>query len=161
MATESDWAQLRQAQLETLSLPNTGMAVTIDLGEWNDIHPLNKKDVSNRLARLACKLAYEEDITELSPIPVKHKFSKKNVTVYFSGKSLVSKDGEALSLFEISEDGKEFHMAQAKIKGDKVIIWNDNLGNSTAVRYAWSDNPAKANLFSSEGLPASPFEIRE
>lgn len=158
---ESDWASLRQAQLETLSLPNTGMAVTIDLGEWNDIHPLNKEDVGKRLGRLAFKLAYGEDISELSPVPTLHKFSKKKVSVSFSQKNLVSKNGEVLHLFEISGDGKEFHKAQAEIKGDKVLIWHEKIVNPTAVRYAWSNNPANANLYSSEGLPASPFEIRK
>jgi sialate O-acetylesterase len=159
--TESNWAALRQAQLETLSVPNTGMAVIIDIGEWNDIHPLNKQDVGNRLAQQAFKLAYNEPISASSPIPVKHKFSKNSVTVWFSSRDLVSINGEPLRLFEISNDGKKFHMASAKIKGGKVIIWNDNIINPTVVRYAWSDNPEKANLFSSEGLPASPFEIRQ
>jgi sialate O-acetylesterase len=158
---ESDWATLRQAQLETLTLPNTGMAVTIDLGEWNDIHPLNKEDVGKRLAQQAFKLAYGEERSESSPIPIKHKFSKSRVTVYFSQEDLVSKNGEALRLFEISHDGKTFHIASAQIKGDRVVIWNKNITNPTAVRYAWSNNPSKANLYSKEGLPASPFEIRE
>jgi len=159
--TESDWAELRQAQLKTLSLPNTGMAVTIDIGEWNDIHPLNKQDVGRRLAQQALKLAYGEERSESSPIPVKHKFSKNKVSVRFSHKSLVSKDGESLRSFEMSMDGKEFHMAKAKIQGDKVIIWNEHIISPTAVRYAWSNNPARANLYSTEGLPASPFELRE
>lgn len=158
--TESNWAALRQAQLETLSVPNTGMAVTIDIGEWNDIHPLDKQDVGNRLAQQAFKLAYNESNSASSPVPVKHKFSKKSVTVWFSPKDLVSINGEPLRLFEISNDVGKFHGASAKIKGGKVIIWNENIIHPTAVRYAWSDNPEKANLYSSEGLPASPFEIR-
>lgn len=159
--TESNWAALRQAQLETLSVPNTGMAVIIDIGEWNDIHPLNKQEVGNRLAKLAFKLAFNESNSISSPVPVNHRFSKNSVTVWFSPKSLFSENSEPLRLFEISNDGKEFHKALAKIKGGKVIIWNDNIINPTAVRYAWSDNPKKANLYSSEGLPASPFEIRK
>ena len=158
--TESNWAALRQAQLETLSVPNTGMAVIIDIGEWNDIHPLDKQDVGNRLAQQAFKLAYNEPNSASSPIPVKHKFSKNSVTVWFSPEDLVSGNGEPLRLFEISNDAVKFHMASAKIKGGKVIIWNENIIHPTAVRYAWSDNPEKANLYSSEGLPASPFEIR-
>jgi len=159
--TESNWAALRQAQLETLSVPNTGMAVIIDIGEWNDIHPLNKREVGNRLAQLAFKLAYNESISASSPVPVKHRFSKNSVTVWFSPKDLVSINGDPLRLFEISNDGKKFHRASAKIKGGKVIIWNDNVINPTVVRYAWSDNPKQSNLYSSEGLPVSPFEIRE
>jgi sialate O-acetylesterase len=158
---ESNWAALRQAQLTTLSLPNTGMAVTIDLGEWNDIHPLNKRDVGTRLARLAFQLAYQEESADSSPIPVKHKFSKNKAKVWFSHHDLISKNGEALRYFEISNDGKYFHTAMARIKGDKVIIWNENILFPTVVRYAWADNPAIANLYSSTGLPASPFEIRK
>jgi len=161
LPTESDWASLRQAQLNTLSVPNTGMAVTIDIGEWNDIHPLNKQDVGNRLAQQAYRLAYDEDRSESSPVPVKHRFSKNKVTVQFSHKELVSKNGEALRLFELSDDGKNFQVALAEIKGDKVIVWEENIKNPAVVRYAWSDNPVTANLYSIDGLPASPFEIRE
>jgi sialate O-acetylesterase len=158
---ESNWASLRQAQLETLTLPNTGMAVTIDIGEWNDIHPLNKKDVGIRLAQQAYKLAYNEIISVSSPIPVNYRFTKNMVTIHFSCKDLVSINEEPLRLFEISDDGKQFHIAKARIEEDKVIVWNENITNPTAVRYAWSNNPVKANLYSREGLPASPFEIRK
>lgn len=158
---ESEWAALRQAQLETLSIPNTGMAVTIDLGEWNDIHPLNKEDVGKRLAQLAYNKAYGEELSELSPLPVTCKFSKNKVAVRFSKKGLKSKDGEPLRLFELSGDGNTFHRALARIKGDQVIIWNEHITEPVAVRYAWSNNPARANLYSLEGLPASPFEIRK
>lgn len=157
--TESKWAELRQAQLETLAVPNTGMAVSLDLGEWNDIHPLNKKDVGLRLAREAFKIAYGEEAFSSSPVPLKHKFLKDRVWVRFSEKDLMAKNGEDLKTFEISEDGEIFHKANARIKGGKVFIWHDSIVHPVAVRYAWSDNPRKANLYSGDGLPASPFEI--
>tara|TARA_R110002049_G_scaffold43555_2_gene128267 strand:+ start:6647 stop:8584 length:1938 start_codon:yes stop_codon:yes gene_type:complete len=161
--TESNWAKLRQAQLETLSVPNTGMAVTIDLGEWNDIHPLNKAAVGSRLAQEAFKLGYGERITKVSPTPKEYKFSKKKVTITFQDAEigLKSNNGEALQYFEISNDGKIFQKASATIKHNKVVVWKDKLNNPVAIRYAWANNPLKANLFSNAGLPVSPFEIKK
>ena len=159
--TESNWAKLRQAQLQTLKLPNTGMAVITDLGEWNDIHPLNKEDVGKRLAQEAYRLAYGESKVKLCPIPEKSQFENKKVKITFkyAGLGLKTKDGKALRYFEISKDGKTFHKAKAKISGDKVIVWNENISNPIAIRYAWADNPQKANLVSNNDLPVSPFEI--
>lgn len=162
--TESTWAELRQAQLHTLSLPNTGMAVTIDLGEWNDIHPLNKEDVGKRLALQAYKQAYGDKKTVASsPTPDTYTFHRKKVTIRFkdTGDGLVAKNGKPLAFFEISNDGKHFVKADARIKGKKVIVWNKEVDTPVAVRYAWANNPEKANLYSKNGLPASPFEIRK
>ena len=161
--TESNWAKLRQAQLETLSVPNTGMVVTTDLGEWNDIHPLNKQDVGKRLAQQAYQLAYGENRSLLCPIPKKYQFLKSKVKIEFdyADSGLKSRNGEALSYFEISNDGKKFVKAKAILKGKKVIVWNEKITNPNAVRYAWANNPQKANLNSKEGLPVSPFEIKK
>ncbi|MGB5668036.1 MAG: sialate O-acetylesterase [Maribacter sp.] len=161
--TESNWAKLRQAQLETLSVPNTGMVVTTDLGEWNDIHPLNKQDVGKRLAQQAYKLAYGENKSQLCPIPKKYQFLKSKVKIEFdyADSGLKSRNGEALSYFEISNDGKEFVKAKAILKGKKVIVWNDKITNPNVVRYAWANNPKKANLYSKDGMPATPFEVRK
>lgn len=161
--TESNWAALRQAQLETLAVPNTGMAVTTDLGEWNDIHPLNKKDVGQRLAQQAYKLAYGEKNSVLSPIPKIKIFLKKKVIIGFknSKNGLISNNGKPLTYFEISNDGVNFFKAKAIIKGKKVHVWNENILHPTEVRYAWANNPKKANLFSKEGMPVSPFEVRD
>jgi sialate O-acetylesterase len=158
---ESNWAALRQAQLETLSVPNTGMAVIIDLGEWNDIHPLNKKEVGERLAQLAFALAYGESGARTSPVPVRQRFTRKNACIWFSHQDLVIQNGQVLNGFEISGDGKHFFKARAEIRGAKVLVWNDQISQPVAVRYAWSDNPHQANLYSGEGLPASPFELRK
>ncbi|HMQ46792.1 MAG TPA: sialate O-acetylesterase [Saprospiraceae bacterium] len=160
--TESAWAELRQAQLNALSVPNTGMAVAIDIGEWNDIHPLNKKDVGKRLALLARKLAYgEKDLVAQSPTPEDDRFRKKNVVVTFrdTGGQLLTKNGQPLAYFEISADGKKFVKASAAISGKKVKVWQDQIQNPVAIRYAWANNPATANLYAVTGLPASPFQI--
>jgi sialate O-acetylesterase len=160
--TESAWAEVRQAQLNTLSLPNTGMAVTIDLGEWNDIHPLNKQDVGKRLALHASKLAYgDHKIVASSPCPETYKFGDEKVKIKFSdtGSGLMAKDGGPLHYFELSGDGKTYVKASATIQGNNVIVWNPEIINPVSVRYAWANNPQTANLYSKDGLPAGPFQI--
>lgn len=159
---ESNWAELRQAQLNTLKLPNTGMAVTIDVGEWNDIHPLNKKDVGHRLALQARKIAYgEEDLVAAGPIPENSTFTSNHVMIEFenTGEGLTTADGESPQYFAISDDGENFVWAEAKIQGDFVKIWNDEITNPVTVRYAWADNPESANLTNQKGVPATPFEV--
>lgn len=161
---ESNWAALRQAQLETLSVPNTGLAVTIDLGEWNDIHPLNKEDVGKRLSLLARKIAYgESKLIALSPIPDISRFKKNKVIISFKNidRGLIIKGGTELKSFAISNDGKNFVWANAKIIRNKVKVWNEKIGNPVMVRYAWDNNPIDANLYSKEGLPTTPFEVKK
>lgn len=161
---ESNWAALRQSQLETLSVPNTGMAVTIDVGEWNDIHPLNKEDVGKRLALQAQKIAYhEKNGIASSPAPKKYSFTKDHVMISFKdiGKGLMSKGGSELKYFSISNDGENFVWAKAQLIGNQLKVWNDSISNPIVVRYAWADNPQGANLFSKDGLPATPFQIQK
>ena len=161
---ESNWAGLREAQLQALSVPNTAMAVAIDLGEWNDIHPLNKKDLGERLALCAFNLAYSEKGLEyMGPIYQSSKTEGNKITVTFShtGSGLIASDGEPLSRFEIAGADHKFVWATAKIEGNKVVVWNDQITEPKFVRYAWSDNPIGANLYSKEGLPASPFRTSE
>ncbi|MBX3008552.1 MAG: sialate O-acetylesterase [Melioribacteraceae bacterium] len=158
---ESQWAELRDAQLKTLSVPNTGMAVAIDLGEWNDIHPFNKKDVGERLALAAQKIAYSnKKIVHSGPIYKSMKINDNSVILSFEnvGSGLMTKDGKELKYFAIAgEDGK-YVWASAKIENNKVIVWNDEVKNPKFVRYAWANNPEGANLYNKEGLPASPFQ---
>lgn len=161
---ESNWAQLRQSQLETLSVSNTGMAVTIDLGEWNDIHPLNKEVVGKRLALLARKIAYKENkIFGKSPIPSFSKFKKNKVIISFDnvGSGLIIKNGSDLKGFSISNDGENFVWAKAKIIGNKIEVWNKDIIHATVVRYAWDNNPSNVNLYTKEGLPSTPFEVKK
>lgn len=161
---ESNWAALRQSQFETLNVKNTGMVVTIDVGEWNDIHPLNKEAVGHRLALLARKMTYgETKINVLSPMPSNSNFKKDKAIITFTndGGGLTIKNGSELKSFSISNDGVNFVWANAKIVGNKVEVWNEKTSNPTVVRYAWDNNPAAANLFSIEGLPSTPFEMKK
>lgn len=165
LPVESNWAELRDAQLHALSTPNTAMAVTIDLGEWNDIHPLNKKDVGERLALCAQNLAYgEKDEEYMGPIYQSFKKVEGNkiiVTFHHTGSGLFSIDGEPLSRFEIAGADHKFVWANAMIEGCNVKVWSENITDPRYVRYAWSDNPDGANLYNKEGLPASPFRTDE
>ncbi len=158
--TESNWALTRESQLKTLSLPNTAMAVAIDLGEWNDIHPLNKKDIAKRLVLAARKTAYnEQDVVSSGPIYQSMEIVKDSIIITFSetGSGLVAKDSGKLRYFAIAGKDKKFVWANAKIKGNKVIVWSEKVKNPLAVRYAWADNPDGANVYNKESLPASPF----
>ncbi|MBN1153842.1 sialate O-acetylesterase [candidate division KSB1 bacterium] len=158
--SESNWALLREAQLKTLSEPITAMAVAIDIGEWNDVHPLNKQDVGKRLALAARKVAYGDDeVVYSGPIYESMTIDHDKITLTFKhiGSGLMAKGAGELKGFAICGADSQFVWAQAKIEGDKVVVWNDTITNPIAVRYAWADNPADANLYNLEGLPASPF----
>lgn len=161
LPSESNWAELRESQLKALSSPNTAMTVNIDLGEWNDIHPDNKKDVGERMALAAQKLAYGEDVVHSGPLYKDHKIEGNKVIISFSnvGSGLVTDDGEDLSEFAIAGEDKKFVWANAKIEGDRVIVWSDEVSNPKYIRYAWANNPDNPNLQNKEGLPASPFRI--
>lgn len=163
LPTESKWAELREAQLQALTVPNTAMTVAIDLGEWNDIHPLNKKDVGERLALGALKIAYKEDCVHSGPIYASHQRQGNKMVITFNevGSGLISNDGEELRRFEVAGSEGKFVWAKAKISGNTVEVWNDNIDEPARVRYAWSDNPRDANLYNAEGLPASPFQTPE
>lgn len=162
--SESQWAQLREEQRRALCLPNTGMAVAIDLGEWNDLHPLNKKDVGERLALLARKLAYgEKDLVASGPLYKSMRVESNKAIIEFSniGSGLMVKGGGQLKHFAIAGRDKKFVWAKAIIEDDRVVVWHDDIPNPVAVRYAWADNPEGANLYNREGLPASPFTTEE
>ncbi|MEH6406395.1 MAG: sialate O-acetylesterase [Leeuwenhoekiella sp.] len=155
---DSNWARLRDAQLKTLSMPNTGMAVATDIGEWNDIHPLNKKAVGDRLAQAAKNVAYGEDIVPGGPVfkSVKNKDDKMIISFKNVGSGLIVK-GDKLEYFSIAGEDKKFVWAKAKIEGDKIIVSSPEVKNPVAVRYGWADNPEGANLYNKEGFPASAF----
>lgn len=160
--TNSNWAELREAQLRAWDDANTAMTVNIDLGEWNDIHPDNKKGVGERMALAAQKIAYGEDIVYAGPLYQSSKVENDKIIISFShiGGGLTTDDGEALDGFEIAGEDKNFVWANAKIDGDKVIVWSDEVPNPKYVRYAWADNPDNPNLYNKEGLPASPFRTK-
>ena len=158
--SESNWALLRESQLKTLSVPNTGMAVTYDIGEWNDIHPLNKNDVGKRLFLVAEKVAYGNDnVVYSGPIYKSMKVKGNKIVLSFTniGTGIIAKGNGELEYFSIAGADKHFDWAKAKIDGNKVIVWSDKILKPVAVRYAWADDPEGANLYNKEGLPASPF----
>lgn len=157
---ESQWAAFREAQLKSLSVTNTAMAVAIDLGEWNDIHPDRKKDVGERLALAAEKIAYgEKDMVYSGPLYQSSATDGNKIILAFNnvGSGLITNDDEEPGEFAIAGADKKFVWAKARIEKDKVIVWNDEVSNPMYVRYAWADNPVNPNLYNKEGLPASPF----
>jgi sialate O-acetylesterase len=150
------WPPLREAQLETLELPNTGMAVTIDIGDRADIHPKDKQSVGKRLALAARALTYGEDIEYSGPIYREMKTADGKVRLAFDhvGGGLKA-DGE-LRGFELAGADGNYAPATAKIEGDEVVLSSDAVAEPKAARYNWAAYP-DGNLFNAEGLPASPF----
>jgi sialate O-acetylesterase len=161
LPSESSWAELRFAQLKALSVPNTAMAVTIDAGEWNDIHPLEKKVVGDRLALAARRLAYgDEKIIYSGPVYKSLTRDGNRLIIEFDhiGSGLMAKGGGDLNYFSVAGADKKFVWADAIIENNHVVVWSDEISDPVWVRYAWADNPESANLYNIEGLPASPFE---
>ncbi len=156
---QSEWAEFREAQKSGLSIPGTAMAVVYDAGEWNDLHPMDKKTVGERLALAARGLAYGEDINYSGPVFKGMKIEGNRAVISFSntGKGLVAKDGGSLKHFAVAGRDLKFVWADAKIEGDKVAVWSNSIAEPAAVRYAWADNPEGANLYNAEGLPAASF----
>jgi sialate O-acetylesterase len=161
LPSESQWAELRFSQFKSLSAPNTAMAVTIDVGEWNDIHPLEKKVVGERLALAARKLAYgNEKIVYSGPIFKSLAKEGDRIIIEFdqTGSGLMVKGGGDLNYFALAGINKKFVWADATIEINRVVVRSDEISDPIYVRYAWADNPEGANLYNIEGLPASPFE---
>jgi len=158
---ESDWAVLRESQSSALSLPNTGQAITLDIGDADDIHPKNKQDVGKRLARWAKALAYGDQlIVPSGPIYRDHVIKNGMVYLRFDhvGGGLMARDNP-LGGFAIAGPEGGFVWAEARIQGDSVVVSHPDIPNPAAVRYAWADNPSTANLINAEGLPAASFRI--
>jgi sialate O-acetylesterase len=158
---QSTWAGLREAQTMTLSVPNTGMAVIIDIGEAKDIHPRNKDDVGYRLTLAALNKAYGKDLVYSGPIYKSMKVEGDRIMLEFDhvGSGLMIKDKYGyMKAFAVAGEDKKFVWAKAWLTPDnKVVVSSDKVKNPVAVRYAWADNPDDANLYNAEGLPASPF----
>ena len=158
---DSEWAELRDAQLAALCEPNTAMAVAIDLGDWNDIHPENKKDVGERLALAARKLAYGEDeLVASGPMPAGLERADGALVLRFAhtGGGLVARGG-GLREFDIAGEDGAWRRGEARIQDDTVVVRHGDVSRPVSVRYAWADNPADANLYNADGLPASPFRV--
>ncbi|HEY7181018.1 MAG TPA: sialate O-acetylesterase [Blastocatellia bacterium] len=155
---ESDWAELREAQLMTLSAsPKTGMALAIDVGNYDSIHPTNKQPVGERLALAARAVAYGEKIVYSGPVYQSTKIEGDKVVLNFqhAGAGLEARGGE-LKGFIIAGEDKVWREAKAEIKGDRVIVYSPEVSKPLAVRYAWAKYPT-CNLYNKEGLPATPF----
>ncbi len=177
---ESNQSEIRESQLMTLSLPKTGMAVLLDIGETNDIHPRNKKDVGLRLAKIALAKDYGQKIEYSGPIYQSMKIEGDKIRLKFNhiGSGLYAKplpaeyklkstDETGLPLvrnspnselegFSICGQDEKWVWADAKIEGDTIVVWSTSIKNPVAVRYAWADNPT-CNLYNKDGLPASSF----
>lgn len=155
---ESDWAELREAQMMTLSVPNTGMASAIDIGDDKDIHPKNKQEVGRRLALIARAKVYGEKIPYSGPIYQSKTIIGNKVFISFkhTDDGLVARGGNKLKGFEIAGADKKFHRAEASIVGDRVVVSSPEVARPVAVRYSWANNP-DGNLYNGAGLPASPF----
>jgi sialate O-acetylesterase len=158
---ESNWAELREAQTKTLALPNTGMALAIDIGEANDIHPKNKQDVGSRLALNALKIAYNKDVVHSGPMykSVEFKDGKAYITFSETGSGLKANDKYGyLKGFTIAGPNKKFIWAKAEIIDSRtVVVYSESVTNPISVRYGWANNPDDVNLYNAEGLPANPF----
>lgn len=165
------WAKIREAQRKSLAIKHTGMAVIIDIGEADDIHPRNKQDVGLRLSQWALHQTYgKQDIVPSGPLYKSHKVDGSQIRISFDhvGGGLIVgrkegikpteqvKDGK-LARFAIAGTDKKWHWAEATIDGDEIIVKSAEVANPVAVRYAYSMNPVGANLYNKDGLPASPF----
>jgi sialate O-acetylesterase len=155
--TATNWAFLREAQTQTLALPETGQAVIIDIGDVTDIHPRNKQDVGRRLARLAFNRTYGIDMVDSGPVFDRAEREGSGYRIYFTEthRGLQFPSG-TVSGFELADDDQVFHPAEARIDGDTVIVTSPTIENPAAVRYAWRNAP-QAGLFNGEDLPAVPF----
>ncbi len=157
---ESNQALVRDAQRRLLALPRTGMAVISDVGEWNDIHPLDKQTVGHRLALAAEKVAYgDAKVVASGPLYQTMKTAGNQATLSFGGvgSGLVAKGGGPLEGFTVAGADHKFVPAQARIAGSQVVVQSDQVAAPVAVRYGWADNPEGANLYNKEGLPTSTF----
>jgi sialate O-acetylesterase len=169
--SEGGWANIREAQATALALPNTAMAVAIDVGQADDIHPRNKKDVGARLAKAALRIAYNQDVQHSGPryqsMNVEGNKLRLRFTEIGSGLTIAAapatqpgmapaQPASSLKGFAIAGSDRKFAWAQARIDGDTVVVWSDEVAEPVAVRYGWASNPS-VNLYNKDGFPASPF----
>lgn len=152
------WALQREAMDAALALPATGRAIAIDLGEADNIHPKDKNDVGARLALVGRRIAYGENVDDSGPLF--HGFALRGDTAIVSFAHLgggLRVHGDSLGGFAIAGADKQFVWAAARVVGDQVYVWSDHVHAPSALRYAWADNPDRANLYGANGLPTAPF----
>ena len=151
--TESNWAELREAQLMTLEMPHTGMAIAIDVGDATDIHPKNKQEVGRRLALNAEASVYFQDQEFSGPIFGGAQVEDGKIRLSFrNAEGMKSQDGGPLKGFAIAGEDHAFHWADAEIQGDHIIVSSKDVPAPASARYAWADNP-ECNLINAAGLP--------
>lgn len=156
----SMWAELREAQSQTLKLPNTAMCITTDIGDPIDIHPKNKQDVGKRLAAIALKNVYKQNIICTGPTYKSMEIQGDKIVVSFdnlgSGLSTPDKYGYVKG-FEIAGADKVFYFAKAQIVNDKVVVFSEKVSNPVAIHFGWADDASDNNLYNKEGFPADSF----
>ena len=155
------WPTVRASQSAALQLPHTAEAITLDVGDADDIHPRDKQAVGHRLALAARRIVYgETDLVHSGPRYRGHRVEDGRVSVTFSeaDNGLATLGGAPLGGFTIAGADGAWHWAEARIESNRVFVWSDAVPAPVAVRYAWADNPEGATLANAEGLPAAPFE---
>jgi sialate O-acetylesterase len=152
-----DWPAVREGQRSALQLKNTGMAVTIDIGNPDDVHPLNKQDVAKRLALWARAKTYGENVEHSGPLFRQLTREGSSLRVWFDHAGGLAAKGSSLQGFEIAASDAQYREANARIDGDTIVVENKDIAQPTSVRYGWANAPT-CNLFNKEGLPASPFQ---
>jgi len=156
----STWAELREAQTQTLQIPNTGMCVTTDIGNAKDIHPTNKQDVGKRLAAIALNKDYLVEMVFSGPTFESMEINENKIIITFDnigGGLMIPNKYGYIKGFEIAGTDKIFHYAKAYISDNKVIVYNENVSNPVAIHYGWADDAGDCNLYNKEEFPASPF----
>ena len=157
---ESDWAALRSAQTSALRLPNVGMAVAIDVGDADDIHPKDKKSVGQRLARWALSEVYHRGLVPNGPLL---RSSTPEIggclrLSFHQAHGLTTRDGGPVRHLAIADSKRIWRWAESRIEGENLLVWHPDIPHPAAARYAWADNPAGCNLINSDDLPAAPFD---
>ena len=149
---------IREQQAQILSLPRTGLAVTIDIGDPKDVHPHNKAPLGERLASLALARAYGAKVEFSGPVYKSMKIEGDSIRIAFTHASgaLASKDGP-LKWFQIAGEDRNFVDAKARIDGDTVVVRSPDVKAPVAVRYAWDNYPEGCNLYNAYNFPAAPF----
>jgi sialate O-acetylesterase len=154
---ESEWAELREAQSMTLREPHTGMAVIIDIGDTNDIHPRNKVDVGHRLSVWALAQTYHQALEYSGPLYDSNSSDGDKIRIRFKhAAGLKTSAGEMPKSFAIAGADRKFYWAEAHIDGETIVVSSPRVTRPVAVRYAWADNP-EVNVYNGTNLPASPF----
>ena len=155
---EDGWAWIREAQGRALELPHTGMALAIDIGEADDIHPRDKQTVGERLALIARANVYDENVVYSGPVFESMSIDGNRVRLKFGHTEggLKTRNGGPPRGFAVRGKNDPWRWAEAEIAGERVIIWNDAVSSPQALRYGWASNPV-VNLYNGACLPAVPF----